>query len=858
MPEQPAGVLAKNAFFLLLGQVGSTVLAIVLNATLARTLGAADFGIYFLLVTMSTFAYVVVEWGQSALVVREAARRPQATGELLGSALAFRVAVAALAALATGFVTRLLGYDARTQALSALMIACSLPLALSQPFTYLFRGRDRMDLDAVVTVIAKATVVAGTVLVLVLDGHLEGVVIAQGVGGAAALLAAVLLARRIGLARARATWQGVRGLAAGGTSIAVFFVIVAAEPYLHAILLSKLAPAVAVGWYGAARSIMGVLLAPATILSTAAFPQFARAGSREELLHAIRQTLRLLLGLGALGAVGTYLFADFAVSTIYGRGKFDPAAHVLQLFAPVLFVFFIDMLFASVVTATGKTLRLAIAKTASVAASTLLATALVPWAQARFGNGGLGLVLAFGASEVVMVFTFLALVPRGSLDRGMLTDLLRTLLVAAATLALFRALPPLSPWIAVPATVAVFTGLTLAVGLVSRRDLERVATLLESQGREDVGDVQAARERVSGAWSSPAWPPPEPPLVSIVINNFNYARFLPQSIESGLAQTYPRTEVVVVDDASHDASADVIRRYEGRVVAVLQERNGGQAAAMNAGFARSRGDIVIFLDADDYLYPEAVERVVAAWRGGLGKLQYRLDLVDASGEKLDLYPAPEVRFDSGDVTPELLRSGRYETTVTSGNAFPRAVLEKVLPVPEDAFRISADGYLVTAAPFHGPVVSLEEPLGAYRLHGANAWAQGDASAGERLRLWLEHDAHKYRVVAEQARAFGIEVGPALGMRDHHHLATRLASLCADPVRHPYADDTRVGLAVRGAFASRAARLPWKRRSLLAAWFLAVGMMPRPVARLAISWRLSPSTRSPRVSRLLKTVRRMAR
>ena len=128
--------------------------------------------------------------------------------------------------------------------------------------------------------------------------------------------------------------------------------------------------------------------------------------------------------------------------------------------------------------------------------------------------------------------------------------------------------------------------------------------------------------------------------VSVLINNFNYARFLAQSIDSGLAQTYPHTEVVVVDDASHDGSAALIHGYGDRVVPVLQDRNGGQGAAVNAGFARSRGDIVIFLDADDYLYPHAAERVVASWRGGLGKLQYRLDLVDVAGEKLDLYPAP--------------------------------------------------------------------------------------------------------------------------------------------------------------------------------------------------------------------------
>ena len=60
------------------------------------------------------------------------------------------------------------------------------------------------------------------------------------------------------------------------------------------------------------------------------------------------------------------------------------------------------------------------------------------------------------------------------------------------------------------------------------------------------------------------------PLVSIVVNNFNYARFLPQSIASALAQTHPRTEVIVVDDASTDGSRDVIRSFGERVVSVAR------------------------------------------------------------------------------------------------------------------------------------------------------------------------------------------------------------------------------------------------------------------------------------------------
>ena len=170
------------------------------------------------------------------------------------------------------------------------------------------------------------------------------------------------------------------------------------------------------------------------------------------------------------------------------------------------------------------------------------------------------------------------------------------------------------------------------------------------------------------------------PRVSIVINNFNYSRFLPQSIESALAQTYPQTEVVVVDDCSTDDLRNIIRSYVDQVIPVLQEKNEGQAAAMNAGFAASHGELIIFLDADDYLYATAAETAVAALGPGVGCIQYRLHLVDSIGNRVDLYPAPEIAFDSGNVVPKLLATGRYQGTVTSGNAFARGTLLAIMPI----------------------------------------------------------------------------------------------------------------------------------------------------------------------------------
>ena len=98
---------------------------------------------------------------------------------------------------------------------------------------------------------------------------------------------------------------------------------------------------------------------------------------------------------------------------------------------------------------------------------------------------------------------------------------------------------------------------------------------------------------------------PEAPLVSIVIPCYAQAHFLSEAIESVLAQTHPKTEIIVVDDGSPDNAAEVVARYPG-VLCVRQE-NRGLAEARNTGFRASNGEYVVFLDADDRLTPNAIE-----------------------------------------------------------------------------------------------------------------------------------------------------------------------------------------------------------------------------------------------------------
>jgi glycosyltransferase involved in cell wall biosynthesis len=103
-----------------------------------------------------------------------------------------------------------------------------------------------------------------------------------------------------------------------------------------------------------------------------------------------------------------------------------------------------------------------------------------------------------------------------------------------------------------------------------------------------------------------------PPLVSILIPAFNSQQWIAETIRSALAQTWPRKEIVVVDDGSSDGTLQIARRFASPTLQVVTQPNQGAAAARNMAFAQCQGDYIQWLDADDLLAPDKIERQLAA------------------------------------------------------------------------------------------------------------------------------------------------------------------------------------------------------------------------------------------------------
>ncbi|PSF38680.1 glucosyl transferase [Aphanothece hegewaldii CCALA 016] len=223
---------------------------------------------------------------------------------------------------------------------------------------------------------------------------------------------------------------------------------------------------------------------------------------------------------------------------------------------------------------------------------------------------------------------------------------------------------------------------------------------------------------------------PTNPLISVIITNYNYGHFLAQAIESVLHQTYRNFELIVVDDGSTDDSFEVIKNYEESLIAIYQ-KNAGQGAAFNSGIAKAKGDIICFLDADDYFRKDKLEKVVIAFQKHPEWVQISHSWISVNQDNQVIGRGGKT-LNKGNVQNLLLKKGRYAMGITSALAYRRAVLQQVLPVSTKLFQVegktfteSADTYLTTTIPFYGKVGCIKEPLMFYRMHGKNVRAHCD-------------------------------------------------------------------------------------------------------------------------------------
>jgi glycosyltransferase involved in cell wall biosynthesis len=205
------------------------------------------------------------------------------------------------------------------------------------------------------------------------------------------------------------------------------------------------------------------------------------------------------------------------------------------------------------------------------------------------------------------------------------------------------------------------------------------------------------------------------PAVSAIVTTYNYARFLPDALDSVFAQTYPPREVVVVDDGSTDHTADVVRRYADRGVRYVRRPHGGAGRARNTGLAATSAPLVAFLDADDAWLPDRV----AAGVDHLGR-HPELALAAAHAFACDeqLHPTavvPAARRPAGRMLDQLL----VDNIVLNPSSvlIRRAAIETAGGFSEIPFGEDWDTWIEIAKRF--PIGFVDRPLALVRRHAGS-------------------------------------------------------------------------------------------------------------------------------------------
>ena len=212
-------------------------------------------------------------------------------------------------------------------------------------------------------------------------------------------------------------------------------------------------------------------------------------------------------------------------------------------------------------------------------------------------------------------------------------------------------------------------------------------------------------------------------FVSVLIDTYNHERFIEQAIVSVLEQDFPAAdrEIIVVDDGSTDRTPEIVKKFEPRV-RLLRKENGGQASAFNAGIPECKGEIVAFLDGDDWWVPEKLQRVANVFGSELavGLVGHGIRETFPDGTVRLRAPEKDERLQIDSLAAARVFRLRKSYLGTSRMTIRTQLARQILPAPETLV-IEADEYLFTLAAAMSEIMILQDCLTHYCVHGGNLY-----------------------------------------------------------------------------------------------------------------------------------------
>jgi glycosyltransferase involved in cell wall biosynthesis len=236
------------------------------------------------------------------------------------------------------------------------------------------------------------------------------------------------------------------------------------------------------------------------------------------------------------------------------------------------------------------------------------------------------------------------------------------------------------------------------------------------------------------------------PTVSIVTPSYNQARYLEQTLCSVLEQDYPSLEYFVMDGGSNDGSVELIQKYAAKLAGWVSEKDRGQAEAINKGLRQTQGEIVAWLNSDDYYLPGALQKVVAAFaqHPESGLVYGNVLSVDENSRAFNLQT----------FQPYALNDLLAFNIISQPAVFMRRSVLEQAGLLDESYHCLLDHHLWLRMARLAPLVFIPETLAAARYHAEAKNLARPAEFGRegwRIVEWLQAD-HRFSALFAQHKA----------------------------------------------------------------------------------------------------------
>lgn len=415
MSPKIAESVAKNTTVLMSSQLVTWLSSFVLLLFLPRYLGSVSFGTLYLALSIMGIFQIIMNFGGNYFITKEVSRSGEKTPHVLVNSIGLRVMLWVVSIVAMAVFSFVAGYPPEVRALILILGVSALWTGVGGVLNCCFQGFEMMRYPSLAAIFERIFVTTVGVTALLMGAKVVVIALVMAAGTLLNFLVCVRFTPRIVSYLPKFDWRASVEILK--SSLPYFFFTVFAVIYyrIDVIMLSLMTPAAVVGWYGAAYRFFDIVMFLPSIFTMAVFPVLSRLQGKEEsgaLVRTTQKSLEFIILAGIPISVSMFAFAEQVIKLFFGLKEYSSSVILLQIFSVCSLLVYVDFILVQVVMASDKQRQWSIVTLIAIPVNMILNYFAIPYAQTRFGNGGIGAAITTCVTESFIMVNAIALIPK--------------------------------------------------------------------------------------------------------------------------------------------------------------------------------------------------------------------------------------------------------------------------------------------------------------------------------------------------------------------------------------------------------------------------------------------------------------